>query len=66
MFNSAVALNWQDNEISASVPRMWCDQFLAFLNRSDAGRYLIMEQHISWQVPKLLSLPREYEKIFTV
>lgn len=65
MFNSAVALNWQDNEISASVPRMWCDQFLAFLNRSDAGRYLIMEQHISWQVPKLLSLPREYEKIFT-
>lgn len=66
MFNSAVALNWQDSETSISVPRMWCDQFLAFVNQSDAGRYLIMEQHVSWQVPKLLSLPREYEKIFTV
>ncbi|XP_033303152.1 E3 ubiquitin-protein ligase Ubr3 isoform X1 [Bombus bifarius] len=65
MFNSAVALNWQDSETSISVPRMWCDQFLAFVNQSDVGRYLIMEQHVSWQVPKLLSLPREYEKIFT-
>ncbi|KAK9296366.1 hypothetical protein QLX08_009590 [Tetragonisca angustula] len=65
MFNSAIALNWQDSESSVSVPRMWCDQFLASVNKSDTSRYLIMEQHISWQVPKLLSLPREYEKIFT-
>ncbi|CAK9812220.1 E3 ubiquitin-protein ligase UBR3 [Anthophora quadrimaculata] len=61
-FNSAVALNWQDNQASVSVPSMWCHQFLAFVSRS---RNLIMEQHISWQVPKLLSLPREYDKIFT-
>lgn len=66
VFNSTVALNWQDSEASFTVPRLWCDQFLAFLNRSDVARNLIMEQHISWQVPKLLSLPREYEKIFTV
>lgn len=67
VFNSAVALNWQANEASMSVPRMWCDQFLAFANRrSDAGRNFITEQHISWYAPKLLSLPREYEKIFTV
>ncbi|XP_012142217.1 ubr3 ubiquitin ligase isoform X3 [Megachile rotundata] len=65
VFNSTVALNWQDSEASVSVPRLWCDQFLAFVNRSDVARNLIMEQHISWQVPKLLSLPREYEKIFT-
>nr|XP_034188211.1 E3 ubiquitin-protein ligase Ubr3 isoform X2 [Osmia lignaria] len=65
VFNSTVALNWQDSEASFTVPRLWCDQFLAFLNRSDVARNLIMEQHISWQVPKLLSLPREYEKIFT-
>ncbi|KOC63815.1 E3 ubiquitin-protein ligase UBR3 [Habropoda laboriosa] len=61
-FNSAVALNWQDNQASVSVPSMWCHQFLPFVSRS---RNLIMEQHISWQVPKLLSLPREYDKIFT-
>ncbi|XP_017880886.1 E3 ubiquitin-protein ligase Ubr3 isoform X2 [Ceratina calcarata] len=64
-FNSAIALNWQDNETSVAVPRMWCDQFLGFVSQNDAGRCLIMEQHISWQVPKLLGLPREYEKIFT-
>ncbi|XP_043254590.1 E3 ubiquitin-protein ligase Ubr3 [Colletes gigas] len=64
-FNSSQTLNWQDSEASVSVPRLWCDQLLAFVNQSDAARNLIMEQHISWQVPKLLSLPREYEKIFT-
>ncbi|XP_017759565.1 PREDICTED: E3 ubiquitin-protein ligase UBR3 isoform X2 [Eufriesea mexicana] len=65
MFNSAITLNWQDDKTSVSVPRMWCDGMLTFINRNDAGRYLIMEQHILWHVPKLLSLPREYEKIFT-
>ncbi|KAG7208964.1 hypothetical protein KM043_015133 [Ampulex compressa] len=64
-FNSTVALNWQDQEASVSVPRLWCDQLLAFVTRSEAARGLILEQHISWQMPKLLSLPREYEKIFT-
>ncbi|XP_076160459.1 ubr3 ubiquitin ligase isoform X2 [Ptiloglossa arizonensis] len=65
IFNATVALNWQDSEATISVPRLWCDQFLAFVNQSDAARNLIMKQHISWQVPKLLNLPREYEKIFT-
>lgn len=66
IFNSSVALNWQSTEASLSVPRLWCDQFLAFVNQTDAARNLIMEQHISWQMPKLLSLPREYEKLFSV
>lgn len=66
-FNAAVALNWQDEEASIAVPRMWCDQFLAFYGRSQiAAKRLIIDQHISWQAPKLLSLPREYEKLFTV
>ncbi|XP_020708415.2 E3 ubiquitin-protein ligase Ubr3 [Athalia rosae] len=65
-FNAAVALNWQDDEASISVPRMWLDQFSAFINRNaESARSLISTQHISWEVPKLLSLPREYEKIFT-
>ncbi|XP_034951822.1 E3 ubiquitin-protein ligase Ubr3 [Chelonus insularis] len=65
-FNAAVALNWPDEKSSLEVPQMWCDQFLAFYGRSQlAARRLIVDQHISWQTPKLLSLPREYEKLFT-
>ncbi|KAI4500168.1 hypothetical protein M0802_004585 [Mischocyttarus mexicanus] len=64
-FNSTVALNWQDVDSSVAVPRFWCDQLLAFVNRTSAAKDLIKEQHISWQIPKLLNLPREYEKIFT-
>lgn len=68
-FYSTVALNWQEPEAGVSVPLFWCDQLLTFLANwqgHQPARGLIMEQHISWQVPKLLSLPREYEKIFTV
>lgn len=67
-FDSTVALNWQEQEASVSVPLFWCDQLLGFLvnwQNHQPARDLIMEQHISWHVPKLLSLPREYEKIFT-
>ncbi|XP_076285643.1 ubr3 ubiquitin ligase isoform X1 [Lasioglossum baleicum] len=65
IFNSTVALNWQNSEASVSVPRQWCDQFLMFVRQNYNVRYLITEQHISWQTPKLLSLPREYEKLFS-
>nr|XP_033321626.1 E3 ubiquitin-protein ligase Ubr3 isoform X1 [Megalopta genalis] len=65
IFNSTVALNWQNSEASVAVPRQWCDQCLEIVNRNFIARCLIMEQHISWQTPKLLSLPREYEKLFS-
>ncbi|XP_026827990.1 E3 ubiquitin-protein ligase Ubr3 isoform X2 [Ooceraea biroi] len=68
-FDSTVALNWMQPEMSESVPLFWCDQLQAFLANWQgyyrSVRGLLMEQHISWQVPKLLNLPREYEKIFT-
>ncbi|XP_015603280.1 E3 ubiquitin-protein ligase Ubr3 isoform X2 [Cephus cinctus] len=65
-FNAAVALNWQSNEASVQVPRFWCDQYIALVNRNEmVARSLIVDHHITWQMPKLLSLPREYEKIFT-
>ncbi|XP_011691605.1 PREDICTED: E3 ubiquitin-protein ligase UBR3 isoform X2 [Wasmannia auropunctata] len=71
-FDSTVALNWQEPEASVSVPLFWCDQLIAFLANTgelsgghQSVRNLIMKQHISWHMPKLLSLPREYEKIFT-
>lgn len=68
-FSSAVALNWQEPDACVSVPIFWCNQLLTFLTNWQGhlpARRLVMEQHISWQMPKLLSLPREYEKIFTV
>ncbi|CAD6218621.1 GSCOCG00011463001-RA-CDS [Cotesia congregata] len=65
-FNAAVALNWQNEDASVEVPRMWCNQLLAFYRRSQvAAKKLAVDQHIYWQPPKLLKLPREYEKLFT-
>lgn len=68
-FDSTVALNWQEPKMNVLVPLFWCDQLLKFLTNWQGYHSvwgLTMEQHISWQVPKLLSLPREYEKLFTV
>ncbi|XP_072747592.1 E3 ubiquitin-protein ligase Ubr3 isoform X3 [Anoplolepis gracilipes] len=67
-FDSTVALNWQEPEASVSVPFFWCEQLLRFLHnwqKHQPARDLVTQQHISWHAPKLLSLPREYEKIFT-
>lgn len=67
IFSSLVALNWQDGDAAIEVPRLWCEQYKAFVYRSEiAAKNLIVDQHINWQMPKLFSLPREYEKIFTV
>lgn len=67
-FNAAVALNWpQDTSTAITTPRLWCDQLCAFAGRSQiAARNFLVDQHVLWHPPRLLSLPREYEKIFTV
>lgn len=66
-FNAAVALKWQNEEVAITVPQTWFEQFGAFVAQSEiAARSLIVDQHILWHMPKLLGLPREYEKIFTV
>ncbi|XP_023317565.1 E3 ubiquitin-protein ligase Ubr3 isoform X3 [Trichogramma pretiosum] len=65
-FNAAVALSWHTDEAALTVPKLWCDQIAAFVTKSEiTARSLIMNQHLLWQMPKLLGLPREYEKIFT-
>ncbi|XP_058794286.1 E3 ubiquitin-protein ligase Ubr3 isoform X2 [Phymastichus coffea] len=65
-FNAAVALKWQNDEVAVSVPHTWFEQFAVFVTQSEiAARGLIVDQHITWHMPKLLGLPREYEKIFT-
>lgn len=68
-FNAARALNWRNGESALKVPQNWCDTFrAAFTGLSELtvpSKSLIVDQHISWHMPKLLKLPPEYEKIFT-
>ncbi|XP_044728240.1 E3 ubiquitin-protein ligase Ubr3 [Chrysoperla carnea] len=65
-FNAAVALNWASPEIRLETPRLWCNQFSAFVARSQiAARNFLIDQHVIWHPPRLLRLPKEYEKIFT-
>ncbi|XP_022907951.1 E3 ubiquitin-protein ligase Ubr3 [Onthophagus taurus] len=68
-FNAAVALNWSSGApepIHRKTPKIWCSQYAAFIAKSQiAARSFLIDQHISWHAPRLLDLPREYEKIFT-
>lgn len=66
-FNASVALNWPtDTDMWVESPSSWCAQFAAFVSKSQiAARSFIVDQHITWHPPRLLQLPREYEKIFT-
>lgn len=71
-FNAAVALNWpQSNNIYKDMyrtsPQSWCTQFALFVAKSQiAARSFLVDQHVLWHPPRMLQLPREYEKIFTV
>lgn len=54
------------------LPKFWFDQIIQ-LNATDripgqkhATIALLSQQHEIWQQPRLLALPKEYEKIFTV
>ncbi|CAH1116050.1 unnamed protein product [Phaedon cochleariae] len=67
-FNAAVALNWPVDQpaMATDSPRSWCQQLAGQVARNEfATRGLLREQHATWHRPRLLQLPREYEKIFT-
>lgn len=50
-----------------TLPIFWFEQLMDIRPPSDTIRELvIINQHVAWQQPKLLSLPREYERLFTV
>uniref|UniRef100_A0A182S697 E3 ubiquitin-protein ligase n=1 Tax=Anopheles maculatus TaxID=74869 RepID=A0A182S697_9DIPT len=48
-----------------SLPKNWCDQLRNLRPTYESTRSLIVQQHIEWRQPKLLGLPREYERLFT-
>lgn len=50
-----------------SLPKFWCEQLMNIRPPTDTVRELVLlNQHAAWQQPKLLELPREYERLFTV
>lgn len=67
-YNAATALNWPiETEMYKASPQSWCNQYAAFVTKSQiAAQNFLSDQHITWHPPRLLKLPREYEKIFTV
>lgn len=66
LFNASKALCFIP-ETEESLPRFWCEQLLTIRPPIDALSELAMiSQHVAWQQPKLLDLPREYERLFTV
>lgn len=68
-FNAALALNWsfiEETPVHVRTPQIWFSQFNTFVVKSQiAARSFLVDQHITWHLPRLLDLPREYEKIFT-
>lgn len=50
-----------------TLPQFWCEQLMDIQPPFDAVKEpVFINQHSAWQQPKLLQLPREYERLFTV
>ena len=72
-FNAAKALCFIPGT-EQSLPKLWCDQLMDMkplstidpIGQIKATTALISNQHALWQQPRLLGLPREYERLFTV
>lgn len=77
-----VDINWDSFDAAKAIcfvtgherilPKLWCDQLMSLYRSSEPQEKhkaiitLVNEQHTLWQQPRLLKLPREYEKLFTV
>lgn len=70
-FDAARALSFVPGH-ELKLPELWCNQLISLHRDSELdGQHkaiatLINSQHALWQQPRLLRLPREYEKLFTV
>lgn len=71
-----VGMDWSDFDASKALcfcenmhlrlPMQWCNQLKDVPPPHHVTRELVLHQHIAWQQPRLLRLPREYERLFTV
>lgn len=48
-----------------TLPKFWCEQLIDILP-TQSVRELIINQHLTLQQPRLMELPREYDRLFTV
>ena len=49
-----------------SLAKYWCDELMEVRPPTEYIRELVINQHVAWQQPRLLGLPKEYERLFTV
>ncbi|XP_029716977.1 E3 ubiquitin-protein ligase Ubr3 [Aedes albopictus] len=63
-FNASKALCFLPGT-ELALPKFWCDQLREIRPTYESTRSLIVSQHIEWKQPRLLGLPREYERLFT-
>ncbi|XP_055526440.1 E3 ubiquitin-protein ligase Ubr3 [Wyeomyia smithii] len=63
-FNASKALCFLPGT-ELALPRFWCDQLRQMRLPQESTRSLVVTQQVEWQQPKLLRLPREYERLFT-
>uniref|UniRef100_A0A182JHG2 E3 ubiquitin-protein ligase n=1 Tax=Anopheles atroparvus TaxID=41427 RepID=A0A182JHG2_ANOAO len=63
-FNASKALCFLPGT-ELALPKNWCDQLRNLRPTYESTRSLIVKQHIEWRQPRLLGLPREYERLFT-
>lgn len=60
-------VNLNEKFVFRYSPQSWCNEFASFVSKSQvAARSFLVDQTLLWHPPRLLALPREYEKIFTV
>lgn len=67
-FNAAQALSWPVMSNSfADPPSLWLRELSPLIVRAwSHARGLIVDMHVDWHQPRLLRLPQEYERLFTV
>lgn len=64
-FDASKALCFCEN-MNVALPIQWCSQLKDVPPPHHVTRELVLHQHIAWQQPRLLRLPKEYEQLFTV
>jgi E3 ubiquitin-protein ligase UBR3 len=64
-FNATKALSFVPGT-EFSLPNSWCQHLLEVMMTYRQTTDLIGSQHVNWHQPRLLGLPREYERLFTV
>ncbi|GAB6030597.1 hypothetical protein CHUAL_007458, partial [Chamberlinius hualienensis] len=61
--SSASCLTWIAPDPRVVV-QTWCKDFIVFVNTAQIAARNLLDQHITWNQPRLMRLPRNYDQIF--